>query len=418
MPEAGDESGLSRSLSRAREALERNAGVRQLPALQEKSPGPVPTTLGVLAVALFALAFLTGHHWILVLAMAAAAAGGLLFASPQARALLAGLAGQGPEGQTHVGIGATVSSSAVLEQGARVEMGAMVGARVRVRSGAVVRMGASVSHDAVIDSKAIVSWGAMVGAGAVVEEGAIVGAGATVQKNARVPAGMWLRPGATYGANHSLASVLQKRPQPAEADPRTSRVAAVCDRLEAELRASPERVRAFLGGTEGTIGTLRRTCEDLARRERELRLEADAGALARLAEERAALEKRAAAEKDEEVAASLRGALLALDEQKRQRELLRVAADRLEAEHTRLLYTLEGLASQFVRLRTAGAEVARNPEEMERAIVQLRAELDAIAEALEEVSRVTPSGMPGALAEAPASAGETSSQPGVRARDR
>lgn len=51
------------------------------------------------------------------------------------------------------------------------------------------------------------------------------------------------------------------------------------------------------------------------------------------------------------VTLSLRGAVAALDEQRRQRELVLLAADRLEA---RLLYTLEGLASQFVRLRAAG----------------------------------------------------------------
>jgi carbonic anhydrase/acetyltransferase-like protein (isoleucine patch superfamily) len=268
----------------------------------------------------------------------------------------------------------------------------------------------------VLDSKAVVSWGAMVGANAVIEEGAIVGAGAQVQSGARVPAGMWLRPGATYGANSSGSGVLKPRPQPAQGDPRQSRVAAVCDRLDAELRASPERVRAFLGGSEGTIGALRRTCEDLGRRERELRAEADAAALARLAEERAALEKRSLQEKDELIAQSLRGALAAIDEQKRQREMLKLAADRLEAEHTRLLYTLEGLASQFVRLRTAGAEAGREPGEMEQAVKQLRVEVDAIADALEEVSRATPAGMTRELAEPPAAAADAAARGDVRAR--
>ncbi len=417
MPEERDDQGLARSLSRAREALEKSAGVRQVPALREQSPGPVATVLGVAALALFVLAFSTGHHWILVLAVAAAAAGGLLFASPHARALLTGLAGQGAEGQTHVGMGATVASSAVLEPGARVEMGATVGARARIREGAVVRMGATVSHDALVDQKAVVSWGATVGAGAAVEEGAIVGAGAQVQKGARVPAGMWLRPGATYGANHAPAAVLDKPPV-ARGDPRQARVAAVCDRLDAELRSSPERVRAFLGGSEGTIGSLRRTCEDLARRERDLRAEADPAALARFDEERAALEKRISQEGDEQIAASLRGALAALENHRRQRELLELAADRLEAEHTRLLYTLEGLASQFVRLRTAGAGVATDSAELERAVAQLRAELSAIADALEEVSRASPGTLPATLSEAPATAGEAPVRTGVRSRDR
>ncbi len=418
MPDKGDERGLARSLSRAREALAKSAGAPLSPASRKQTPGPVATAFGALALALFVIALRTGHHWMLVLALAAAAAGGLLFVSPQARTLLGDFVGQGPEGQTHVGMGATVASSAVLESGARVEIGAMVGARAVVRSGAVVKMGASVAADAVLETRAVVSWGASVGAGAVIEEGAIVGAGADVQKGARVPAGMWLRPGATYGANSSQTGALKARPQAAQSDPRQSRVAAVCDRLDAELRASPDRVRDFLGGSEGTIGTLRRTCEDLARRERELRVEADAGALSRLDEERAALEKRSAEQKDALIAKSLRGALAAIDEQKRQRELLKLAADRLEAEHTRLLYTLEGLASQFVRLRTAGADAGREPAEMERAVAQLRSELDAIADALEEVSRATPSAMSSELAEAPAAAGDALRPGEVRARER
>src|SRR5205823_409963 len=123
--------------------------------------------------------------------------------------------------------------------------------------------------------------------------------------------------------------------------PRRARAAAVCDKLEAELRASPERVREFIGGSDEVIAALRRTSEDLARRELELRAEAD---LAQLDEERVALEKQIAAAGDEQIRASLRGAMAALEEQKKQRAHLRLSADRLEAEHTRLLYTLEGLA--------------------------------------------------------------------------
>lgn len=415
MPQPSDEQGLARSLSRARDALAR--GPSPL-ALRKRSPAPASAALGVLALVLFVSAFKTGHHWLLVLALAAAAAGGLLFASAQARGILADLLGQGPKGETHVGMGATVAGDAVLEPGARVEMGATVGARAVVRSGAVVKMGATVAADSLLEKGAVVSWGAMVDAGAVIQEGAIVGAGSHVQKGARVPPGMWLRPGATYGASAALLPAPGSRPRPAESDPRQARAAAVCDRLEAELRASPERVRAFLGGSEETLASLRRTCEDLARREGEIRAEADANALSRLAEERAALEKRAAAEQDPLIGQSLRGALSAIDDQRRQRDLLKLAADRLEAEHTRLLYTLEGLASQFLRLRTAGAQMEIEPAERERALGQLRAELDAIADALEEVTRASPEGMPASLAEAPATGADLPGHESARARER
>jgi carbonic anhydrase/acetyltransferase-like protein (isoleucine patch superfamily) len=366
----------------------------------------------VLAIVLFAAALKTGHSWLLVLAMAVAAAGGLLFLSPHARALL----GFGASTtQAQVGLGATVASDALLEPGARVEMGATVGAGATVRSGGVVRMGATVANDAEIGNSAVVSWGATVGARAVLEEGAIVGAGAEVLAGARVPAGMWLKPGSTFGANTSKAAISAPPKREVEADPRQARVSAVCDRLESELRASPERVREFLGGSATTISSLRGTCEDLARRERELRADADAAALARLQEERGALEKRISGESDEQIRKSLRGALAAIDEQKRQRELLKLAADRLEAEHTRLLYTLEGLASQFARLRSAGAQAGTSPADLEQAVSQLRGELDAIADALEETAHVpaAAANLRG-LAEAPATGEERT----PRARDR
>ena len=383
-----EERSLARSLSRAREALSRREPEAPPVMGAEFSAGQLATSLGVLAIVFFVFAFKSGNRAILLLALAAAAAGGLLVLNRQARGFLAGLVGHGPSGQAHVGMGATVASSALIEPGARVEMGASVGAGAVVRNGAVVRMGASVGKGAVIESGAVVSWGASVRANAVVEQGAIVGAGSDVLRGARVPAGTWLRPGSSYGGGLSTAlprpaAAAQPRP---EEDPRRARVTAACDKLQAELRASPERVREFLGNPESTIASLRSTCEDLARRERELRAEAEPAALVRLDEERAAIDQRLAGCRDPAAAESLRGALAAIDEQKRQRELTRLAAERLDAEHTRLLYTLEGLASQFVRLRSAGAQAADERPGLERAVEQLRTELDAIAGALEDVS--------------------------------
>jgi carbonic anhydrase/acetyltransferase-like protein (isoleucine patch superfamily) len=404
---------LTRSLDRARGALARarrgNAAVEE----RKKGPGPAATAFGALALVLFVIGFLTGNHALVYVAMAAAAAGGLLFASPQARDLLGGLAGQGGKGQAHVGMGASVAGDAVLEPGARVEMGASVGARAVLRADAVVRMGASVGAGAVLERGAVVSWGASVHDGAVVEEGATVGAGSDVLSGARVPAGMWLRPGSTFGGGSPAAAVVPAA-LPRATDPRAARLAAVCDKLEAELRVSPERVREFLGGSGETVATLRSTCEDLARRERELRTEADAGA--RLDEERSALETRIASERDEQTASSLRGAIAAIDEQKRQREILKVRAERLDAEQTRLLYTLEGLASQFVRLRTSGMQPGAGAE-VDSSVAQLRNELDAIADALDDVTLGTSAESMRAAAEAPATRGEQVRGDRTRTRD-
>jgi len=372
------------------------------------------------AIVLFVLYFKLGLPWLLWLALALAAAGGLLFLAPQALAFLGPLGGfDAVGGGAQIGMGATVASDAVIEPGARVEMGADVGPRAVVRADAVVRMGASVGADAVIERGGVVSWGASVHKGAVVEAGATVGAGSDVLTGARVPAGMWLRPGSTFGARSTPQTEALRPPPPvAETDPRQARVTAVCGKLEAELRAAPERVREFLGESSVTIASLRGTCEDLARRERELRTEASAAALQRLDEERSALEKRIANERDEQIGRSLRGALAAIDEQKRQRELLKLAADRLDAEHTRLVYTLEGLASQFVRMRTSGAQAAKDPAEMERAVGQLRQELDAISDALEEVSlQTTPASPLQQLAEGPATGSDTATRPTTRTRE-
>jgi carbonic anhydrase/acetyltransferase-like protein (isoleucine patch superfamily) len=410
----GDES-LDRSLSRMRAALARTGAPAAGPMRQGPSPGPAATALGALALALFVAAFLTGQNWLLALAIVAAAAGGILYVVPAARRVLGDFVGHGPPGQAHVGMGATVAADAVLEPGASVEMGATVGSRAVIRSGAVVRMGATVSHDAVVEKGAVVSWGATVYPRTVVGERSIVGAGADVLGSARVPPGMWLRPGSTYGTGSTTSPL--PAPQPAAAaDPRAARVAAACDKLDQEVRAAPDGVRAFLGGSIDTVASLRRTCEDLARRERELRAEADEHALSRLAEERAALEKRVASERDAQVASSLRGALAAIDEQRRQRELLRVAADRLDAEETRLLYTLEGLASLFVRARNAGVEAGGTQGALQQGVAQLRAELDAIADALEDVARGAPGALLGEAAEPPSAPSEAVPQPRGRTR--
>jgi hypothetical protein len=202
---------------------------------------------------------------------------------------------------------------------------------------------------------------------------------------------MSLRPGVTWsGGSVDLEAAPATAPLPA-ANPAEARLAAVCEKLESELRASPEGARALLEGSGETVASLRLRCEDLSRRERLLRQEADAAALVRLEAERKALEARIASERDERIRASLDGAVAAIAEQKRQRELVLVGADRLQAEHTRLLYILEGLASQLVRMRAAGAEAGRAPDgALERSVAQLRGEIEAIADALEQVGAEGP----------------------------
>jgi predicted nucleic acid-binding Zn-ribbon protein len=243
----------------------------------------------------------------------------------------------------------------------------------------------------VLEEGAIVSWGADVRGGAVIESGATVGAGATVTEGARVPAGMDLMPGTTWStrASGSRDRGAQAAPEQAvPADPRLAKLDAVCDRLEAELRGSSPQLREALGVSEQTVATLRRTCHDVLARERMLRREAAPEALALLGQEKAELERRIEAATDEAVRRSLRSAVGAIEDQQRQRELLRKSADRLDAELTRLQWTLDGMATQLVRLRSAGLEATTAESGVVGTLNQLYSEMDALAEGLEEVARI------------------------------
>jgi hypothetical protein len=74
---------------------------------------------------------------------------------------------------------------------------------------------------------------------------------------------------------------------------------------------------------------------------------------------------------------------------------LGTAASRLEAEHTRLYYTLESLYTQVLRVRTADAaseDVAGAG--LRKSVEQIGAEMEALEEALEEVHRAPVTRMP------------------------
>jgi carbonic anhydrase/acetyltransferase-like protein (isoleucine patch superfamily) len=383
---------LDRSLSRMRAALARAGALQSAPAPRAPPRSAVlrwgAAFVGFSAGSLLLLAG-TGAEVFLPLAVGFGVSGGILFARGAMQRRQAA-----PGAPAHIGMGATISSSAVLEPGAAVEMGATVRAGAAIRSGAVVGMGATVGANATIERGAVVGWGATVRAGAVLGANAVVGWGATVGKGVQVPAGTRLRAGSTVSAGwlqeHLPGVPVAPLPPPPQ-DAAEVRAAAVCDRLASELRAAPEHVRSFLGASDATIVSLRRTCEDLFRREQALRVELDPATLGRLEEEKRALDERLGSETDERIRHSLAGAVVAIDEQRRQRDLLGLSADRLQAERMRLVYTLEGLVSQFVRLRTTGEEVGRaSTADLGKGVEELGAELNAIADALEEESRDAP----------------------------
>jgi carbonic anhydrase/acetyltransferase-like protein (isoleucine patch superfamily) len=397
---------LLRSLTRARDALAKEAvGARsQISANSGDAteaaslPAWAVTAIGTVALLLIVLGVVFHNHGALKLGIVLAAVGGGLFVTGQLKS----------RGSTPgISMGASVGRGAEVDPTAAIEIGAAVGSRARVGPGAVVRVGANVGSEAVVEASAVISYGASIGRGAIVGEGAVVGAGSDVARGAHVPAGMVLRPGSSFkgggdeptrfpreprhgtrsrDVQEACVGPGQRSPEPAKAepDPRAVRVGAACARLDEGLRDSPQAVRDLLGSSGfATVKALRRTCEDLLVREAALRREAEFG---QLPAERLAIEQRIEREADGQIRESLRGALAAIDGQVKERERLRLAADRIAAEHMRLLYTLEELAAQLARLRSAGDGARQAAAEVPVGVAQLRTELEAIADALESVS--------------------------------
>lgn len=204
------------------------------------------------------------------------------------------------------------------------------------------------------------------------------------------------------GALPRAAAALPSFP---EIDERLSRLDALCARLLEEIERGPRVLRDFVSRPGKTVKALRRTCHALADRERELR-----GAVApeeekRLLGERVELAERVARETDPIVRARFGAALAALEQQLRQRQELATAATRLEAEGTRILYMLENLFAQILRMKSADAgspEVVGSG--LRESLELLGQEVDAIADALQEANEQPAIPAPGAALRAEESA--------------
>ncbi len=170
-------------------------------------------------------------------------------------------------------------------------------------------------------------------------------------------------------------------------DPRLARVDETCDKLVGALKDAPKSVREFLSQPEQTVEALRKTAHELLSREAALRALASPEDEARLATERDGLTQRIAAETDAVTRDRLQKALAALDERRHQTDEIRRQASRLDAENTRLSYTLEGLYAQVLRMKTAGATDAG--EGLKASLDKLRAEVGALADALEDTGRAS-----------------------------
>jgi hypothetical protein len=194
------------------------------------------------------------------------------------------------------------------------------------------------------------------------------------------------------------------------ADPKVTRIQTLCDKLLAELESGPPIVREIVTQPQATIGGLRQACLETARRERELRSVLTGQDEAGLVAERDALAVRVSNEQDGIVRDRLGQALTALEQQLAHRAELTTAASRLEAENTRILYTLENLHMQLLRARSTDIGAPELGGKLRDSLRELGTQIDAVAEALEWVD--TP-----VVQDQRTSATVTTSEPGPVATD-
>jgi hypothetical protein len=211
----------------------------------------------------------------------------------------------------------------------------------------------------------------------------------------------------TSGASGAEAAPAPQR-SPEPADPKVARIQSLCDKLLAELESGPPIVREVVTEPKATIGGLRQACIETARRERELRSVLAAQDEAGLLAERDALTARVANERDAIVRDRLGQALAALQQQLAHRAELTTAATRLEAENTRILYTLENLHMQLLRARSTDIGAPELGGKLRDSLRELGTQIDAVAEALEYAS--VPAGAESATAADPS---RSSAAPGA-----
>jgi len=195
------------------------------------------------------------------------------------------------------------------------------------------------------------------------------------------------------GSSESTSEERSAQPQaqaktPSEIDKSLARVDQWCERLLAEIKRGPEVLRDLIRKPEETVQGIRQGVHALAKREVELRALVTAEDDQRLARERESLAKRLEAEQDEITRQRLSAAMIALDEQRKQRSELLTAASRMEAERTRLSYVLENLYTQVLRVRSADSVSAQVAGQgLKKSMESLGDEISALADALEAVNR-------------------------------
>jgi hypothetical protein len=155
----------------------------------------------------------------------------------------------------------------------------------------------------------------------------------------------------------------------------------LCDQLLADLKSSPEAVRAFVVNPEKTIESLRATCHALAARRQQLAGERAVDRLAEVERHKRELSLKRDAAGDATARQKLGDALTSLDGQVGALRQLSAAHERVDGEYTSLLVTLQELRTRVSLAKSAGTSVQL--EGLKQSVGRLNTELEAITEALE-----------------------------------
>jgi hypothetical protein len=157
-------------------------------------------------------------------------------------------------------------------------------------------------------------------------------------------------------------------------------VDALCDQLLADLKASPDVVRAFLQHPEKTVEALRVTAKAVDQRRKDLAASGTKDQLGALEKQRADLKSRRDGSSDVEARVKFDGALRSLDGQESALKLLVAVGDRLDGEYTSLVVLLQELKTRVAVARSTNT--GNQLDGLEQNVQRLNDELQAITESL------------------------------------
>jgi len=161
----------------------------------------------------------------------------------------------------------------------------------------------------------------------------------------------------------------------------SNEIDALCDQLLADLKNSPEAVRAFVVSPEQTIESLRTTCHALAARRQQLAADRALERITDVERQKRDLTLRRDAAGDEMAKQKLSEALQSLDAQVGALRQLAAAHERVDGEYTSLLVTLQELRTRVTLAKSVGA--SGQLDGLKQSVSRLNSELEAITEALE-----------------------------------